>query len=532
MATTSLSSDPYRILGVEPDADSATIKKAYRKLVLSCHPDKVTDESLKAQKQEEFHQIQQAYETVGDEDNRTKYELELKAKKLREERDRVPPRGSPAQARNVHIYTAANPPPEYRSSSSKYSSKPPPKPYSSDYSRSWEHAIPTRSKTYEEVRKTRRSTSDEKLKRDREDSRERKRREREDERERERRRQDEDRRRRRDKDQREKELKERERERIRRDNARAKKEQEDREAREARARAERKVARERAERERERELRERELRDRELKRRQDSEEKLRAKATKPYMEPNSEDDNEPRRPRKPTRKDSSPREKSASKPRERASTRDEPVPDLPTADKIASSLSFAASYIKNKSPVKQNAETPFSAEYPDPNTTWKAKYAKAEPIHHVDVDGPPSPTAPPRLQKSHTMPTDVPQVRVPLGRSQTMEPSYFRAATAEKHRPSRERTSIDDDDYYLRPRVQKYKVGNDKGTPRTFDAGDYDHPYSRGPGATFPKLKTSATYGMENLSTSKPYGREELQTSKYASPSYSDYQTAYVAAPT
>lgn len=530
MATTSLSSDPYRILGVEPDADSATIKKAYRKLVLSCHPDKVTDVSLKAQKQEEFHQIQQAYETVGDEDNRTKYELELKAKKLREERDRVPPRSSPAQARNVHIYTA-NPPPEYRSSSSKHApSKPPPKPYSSDYSRSWEHAIPTRSKTYEEPRKTRRSTSDEKLKREREDSRERRRREREEERERERRRQDDDRRRRREKEQRERELKERERDRIRRDNARAKKELEEREARELRAKAEKKLARER-------EQREREQRDRELKRRQDSEEKLRAKATKPYIESYSEDDEEPRRPRKPTRKDSSPRDKSASKPRERASTRDEVVPDLPTVDKIASSLSYAASYIKNKSPVKTSAETPFSAEYPDPNTTWTPKankYAKAEPVHHVDVDSPPSPTtqAQPRLQKSHTMPTDVPQVRVPLGRSQTMEPSYFRAAAAEKHRPSRERTSVDDDDYYFRPRVQKYKVGNDKGTPRTFDPAEYDQPYSRGPGATFPKFKTSPPYGMENLSTSKPYGREELQTSKYASPSYSDYQTSYVATPT
>ncbi|PVH97567.1 heat shock protein DnaJ, partial [Periconia macrospinosa] len=66
--------DPYKALGVSKDADAAQIKSTYRKLVLKCHPDKVTDESLKAQKQEEFHKIQQAYEVIGDESKRELYD--------------------------------------------------------------------------------------------------------------------------------------------------------------------------------------------------------------------------------------------------------------------------------------------------------------------------------------------------------------------------------------------------------------------------------------------------------------------------
>lgn len=78
--------DHYKNLGVDKNADQATIKKTYRKLVLTCHPDKVTDEALKAQKQEEFHKIQQAYETLSDETRRATYEAELKLAQLRREK--------------------------------------------------------------------------------------------------------------------------------------------------------------------------------------------------------------------------------------------------------------------------------------------------------------------------------------------------------------------------------------------------------------------------------------------------------------
>jgi len=37
--------DPSRILDVSPDADNATIAKAFRKMALKCHPDKAGDSS-------------------------------------------------------------------------------------------------------------------------------------------------------------------------------------------------------------------------------------------------------------------------------------------------------------------------------------------------------------------------------------------------------------------------------------------------------------------------------------------------------
>ncbi|KAF2114480.1 hypothetical protein BDV96DRAFT_600447 [Lophiotrema nucula] len=83
---TPLPPDPYAALGVSRNADSATIKSAYRKLALKCHPDKVTDESLKAQKQEEFHKIQQAYELIGEEEKRAIYDAEVKLDQLRREK--------------------------------------------------------------------------------------------------------------------------------------------------------------------------------------------------------------------------------------------------------------------------------------------------------------------------------------------------------------------------------------------------------------------------------------------------------------
>jgi curved DNA-binding protein CbpA len=85
MAST-LPPDPYLALGVSKDASAATIKTTYRKLVLKCHPDKVTDESLKPQAQEDFHKIQQAYELIGDENKRATYDAEVRLDQLRREK--------------------------------------------------------------------------------------------------------------------------------------------------------------------------------------------------------------------------------------------------------------------------------------------------------------------------------------------------------------------------------------------------------------------------------------------------------------
>ncbi|KAI9812176.1 MAG: hypothetical protein M1827_004842 [Pycnora praestabilis] len=77
--------DPYEALGVPKDAQVPTIRSAYRKLVLKCHPDKITDETLRAQKQEEFHLIQQSYEILNDEDRRRNYDAQVELAELQKE---------------------------------------------------------------------------------------------------------------------------------------------------------------------------------------------------------------------------------------------------------------------------------------------------------------------------------------------------------------------------------------------------------------------------------------------------------------
>ena len=77
--------DPYHALGVSKDANSNAIRLAHRKLVLTCHPDKVTDEKAKALKTEQFQQVQQAYEILSDETRRKRYDEKVKLAELRAE---------------------------------------------------------------------------------------------------------------------------------------------------------------------------------------------------------------------------------------------------------------------------------------------------------------------------------------------------------------------------------------------------------------------------------------------------------------
>ncbi|KAG6232261.1 hypothetical protein E4U26_005563 [Claviceps purpurea] len=78
----SLPPDPYKILGVSKDAQISEIRSAHRKLVLKCHPDKVHDPSMKAQKQAEFQQVQSAYELLSDESERQKYDESVMLEEL------------------------------------------------------------------------------------------------------------------------------------------------------------------------------------------------------------------------------------------------------------------------------------------------------------------------------------------------------------------------------------------------------------------------------------------------------------------
>lgn len=63
--------DYYRILGVKKAADEKEIKRAYRKLARQYHPDKNPGNK---QAEEKFKEINEAYEVLGDPDNRQKYD--------------------------------------------------------------------------------------------------------------------------------------------------------------------------------------------------------------------------------------------------------------------------------------------------------------------------------------------------------------------------------------------------------------------------------------------------------------------------
>ena len=89
-----LDPSPYKTLNLPKDATLATIRSAHRKLVLSCHPDKVQDESAKKIKAEQFHLVQQAYEILSDETRRRRWDERSKLAELRAEmmEERGPPR--------------------------------------------------------------------------------------------------------------------------------------------------------------------------------------------------------------------------------------------------------------------------------------------------------------------------------------------------------------------------------------------------------------------------------------------------------
>lgn len=58
--------DPYQVLGINPTASDDEIKKAYRRLAMKYHPDKVEGmgDEVKKKAEEQFRQINEAYETL------------------------------------------------------------------------------------------------------------------------------------------------------------------------------------------------------------------------------------------------------------------------------------------------------------------------------------------------------------------------------------------------------------------------------------------------------------------------------------
>ncbi len=56
--------DPYKVLGVNPDASDDDVKKAYRNLAKKYHPDNYVDNPLADLAQEKMKEINEAYDTI------------------------------------------------------------------------------------------------------------------------------------------------------------------------------------------------------------------------------------------------------------------------------------------------------------------------------------------------------------------------------------------------------------------------------------------------------------------------------------
>ncbi len=56
--------DPYKILGITPDASDDDVKKAYRKLVKKYHPDRYQNSPLADEASEKMKEINGAYDTI------------------------------------------------------------------------------------------------------------------------------------------------------------------------------------------------------------------------------------------------------------------------------------------------------------------------------------------------------------------------------------------------------------------------------------------------------------------------------------
>ena len=77
----------YAILRVPENADTETIKKAYRKLVKECHPDSCPGDGAV----ERFEQISEAYAILSDEEKRKQYDRKRSAGTVKKSRAKTKP---------------------------------------------------------------------------------------------------------------------------------------------------------------------------------------------------------------------------------------------------------------------------------------------------------------------------------------------------------------------------------------------------------------------------------------------------------
>lgn len=78
-----MAEDYYKLLGIEKNANAEEIKKAYRKLALKWHPDK--NPTNKAQAEEKFKKISEAYAVLSDPEKRTQYDTYGSADQFRQQ---------------------------------------------------------------------------------------------------------------------------------------------------------------------------------------------------------------------------------------------------------------------------------------------------------------------------------------------------------------------------------------------------------------------------------------------------------------
>lgn len=64
----------YKALGLKKDATMSDIKRAYRKLSLKYHPDKILDPDMREKATRKIHAINEAYEILGDREKRQVYD--------------------------------------------------------------------------------------------------------------------------------------------------------------------------------------------------------------------------------------------------------------------------------------------------------------------------------------------------------------------------------------------------------------------------------------------------------------------------
>ena len=74
----SIDENLYDIIGVDKHADKQTIKRAYRKLAVKYHPDKVEGDKIYAK--EVFQKIENAYEILSDDVKRSEYDKFIREK--------------------------------------------------------------------------------------------------------------------------------------------------------------------------------------------------------------------------------------------------------------------------------------------------------------------------------------------------------------------------------------------------------------------------------------------------------------------